>query len=334
MNKWDLIYYSRIYRLFKPFYSGIGHVLNFHRVGNGDDRVFTQDLQVSPGSLENTLNYFISRKIDVISPDECYDRITSGKRSRRFVVFTFDDGYADNLTEALPVFEKFNAPFTVFLSTGFPDHTIVLWWYLLEDLVMKQDEVSYEDGGQTCTYRTSTMEEKKEAFWKIRSHILQSKREDLWPRLKRIFRTDEEGLLHPTRQMALSWQQVLELDRHPLVTLGAHTMNHYALSKLPEEEVRSEILGSMERIRSKTGTPVEHLAYPYGILSTAGPREFRIAEQCGLKTAYTTESSNILKRHTRNLHALPRIEMTDGWRDRFYDLYVYGFTPFFHKLIR
>jgi peptidoglycan/xylan/chitin deacetylase (PgdA/CDA1 family) len=334
MDKWDLIYYSRAYKLFKPFYSGIGHVLNFHRVGNGEDRIFTKDLMVSSGSLETTLNYFKSRKIDVVSLDECHARITARKRSRRFVAFTFDDGYGDNLTEALPVFEKFDAPFTVFLSTGFPDHTIVLWWYLLEDMVREQDEVSYVDGGQTYAYRTSSPEEKKDAFWKIRSHIIQSKREELLPRLKNIFRTDEEGLLNPTRQMALSWQQVVELDSHPLVTLGAHTVNHFALSKLPEEEVRSEILGSMERIRSKTGTPVEHLAYPFGILSTAGPREFRIARECGLKTAYTTESSNILKRHEGNLLALPRIEMTNGWDDQFFDLYVYGFTPFFHKLIR
>ena len=334
MNKWDLIYKSRAYRLFTPFYSGIGHVLNFHRVGPVNDSIFNNDLMVSPESLESVLDYFMSRKIDVVSLDECHARITSRKRPGRFVAFTFDDGYADNLTEALPVFEKYDAPFTVFLSTGFPDHTIVLWWYLLEDLVIRQDEVRYEDGGHTYIYGTSTAEEKKEAFWKIRSHIISSKREELMPRLRNIFRTGDEGLLEPTRQMSLSWQQVVELDRHPLATLGAHTMNHYALSKIPEEEVRSEILGSMDRIRAKTGTPVEHLAYPFGIRSAAGPREFRIAGECGLKTAYTTESSNILKRHAKNLFALPRIEMTDGWDDQFLDLYVYGFTPFFHKLIR
>jgi peptidoglycan/xylan/chitin deacetylase (PgdA/CDA1 family) len=334
MNKWDLIYKSRAYRLFTPFYSGIGHVLNFHRVGPVDDWVFNRDLTVSPESLETTLNYFRSRKIDVVSLDEVHARVTARKRPGRFVAFTFDDGYADNLTEALPVFEKFDAPFTVFLSTGFPDHTIVLWWYLLEDLVMKKDGVSYEDGGHTYKYRTSTVEEKKEAFWKIRSHIMQSKREELMPLLRNIFRMDDKGLLDPTRQMSLSWQQVVELDGHPLATIGAHTVNHYALSKIPEEEVKSEILGSMDRIRSKTGTTVEHLAYPFGISTAAGPREFRIAGECGLKTAYTTESSNILKRHAKNLHALPRIEMTDGWDDQFLDLYVYGFTPFFHKLIR
>lgn len=334
MNKADLIYYSRVYKLFKPFYSGIGHVLSFHRVGTIKDRIFTQDLQVSPEFLEATLKYFIALNIDVVSLDECYARISSGKRTGRFVAFTFDDGYEDNLTEALPIFEKYDAPFAVFLTTGFPDYTIVLSWYLLENMVMQQEEVSYVDGEHTYAYRTTTMKEKQETYWKIRKHIRESKQEELLPRLKNIFKTDQEGLLHPTRQLALSWKQVRELGKHPLVTLGAHTVNHYALSVLKEEEVWSEIQGSMEIIQSKTGIPVEHLAYPYGIASTVGPREFQIAHQCRLKTAYTTESSNILKGHKQNLHALPRLEVTEGWNEQSFDLYLNGFTPFVHKLIR
>jgi hypothetical protein len=56
MNKADLVYISRLYKLFKPFYSGMGHVLMFHRVGKNEDQVFTGDLQVSPEFLEITLS--------------------------------------------------------------------------------------------------------------------------------------------------------------------------------------------------------------------------------------------------------------------------------------
>ena len=104
MNKVDLIYTSRLHKMFKPFYSGIGHVLMYHRVGNYD-RIFTKHLQVSQESLEMALRYFISKNIDIVSLDECYARISAGVRGKRFVAFTFDDGYADNLTHALPVFE-------------------------------------------------------------------------------------------------------------------------------------------------------------------------------------------------------------------------------------
>ena len=78
------------------------------------------------------IEYFISRKIDILSLDDCHARIISGKKEKSFAAFTFDDGYVDNLTLALPVFEHYGVPFTIFLTTGFPDHQIVLWWYLLE----------------------------------------------------------------------------------------------------------------------------------------------------------------------------------------------------------
>lgn len=334
MNKADLVYYSKLYKLFQPFYSGIGHVLMFHRVGKDDDQVYTKDLMVSPEFLEITLNYFISRNIDVVSLDECYRRLTSGKREKRFVTFTFDDGYEDNLSQALPVFEKYEAPFSVFLTTGFPDHKIVLWWYLLEKLVLNSDRIEFSDGDQNHSYPGSTETEKKEAFWGIRRYIMQSKQEEMLSRLMNIFRTDQKGLLEPTRAMALSWEQVRELSSHPLATIGSHTLNHLALSELAEEKVLSEIQGANERIQEKTGMAPEHLAYPFGIASTVGPREFKIAGECGMKTAFTTESSNILKRHANKLHSLPRIEMTEGWDDQFFDLYMKGFTPFVHKLTR
>jgi hypothetical protein len=172
MNKAELLHASRLYKAFRPFYSGIGHVLMFHRVGDNREFLFNSDLMVGTGFLEETLQYFRSHDIDIVSLDECYDRITSGGRTRRFVAITFDDGYRDNLTHALPVLEQYNAPFAVFLTTAFPDHRIVLWWYLLENLVLQNNRVEFEENGASYAYATSTMEEKRDAFWAIRRHIM------------------------------------------------------------------------------------------------------------------------------------------------------------------
>jgi len=226
MNKAKLLHTFKIYKLFKPFYSGIGHVLMFHRVGNNREYMFNSDLMVGTGFLEEALKYFISRDIDIISLDECYNRIVSGKRTRRFVAITFDDGYRDNLTHALPVLEKYNAPFTVFLITAFPDHRMILWWYLLEELVMNNPEIEFSDNGRSFSYATSTEAEKKAAFWEIRRYIMNSDQEQLIPVFRNIFNAGEEKLYEPVRQMALSWEQVRELAGHPLVTMGAHTVNH------------------------------------------------------------------------------------------------------------
>ncbi len=58
MNKGDLIYLSGFYKIFRPFYSGMGHALLFHRVGIDDDNIFTKNLRVSPEFLERTIKYF------------------------------------------------------------------------------------------------------------------------------------------------------------------------------------------------------------------------------------------------------------------------------------
>jgi len=333
MNKYDLIRYIKLHKVFKPFYSGIGHVLMFHRVCNGNNFIFNKYLQVTQDSLEDVLKYFISNNIDIVTLDECYNRIINKGKVKRFVAFTFDDGYADNLINALPVFEKYNAPFALFLATGFPDHTIVLWWYLLENLVLNSNRIQFKDGDKNYSYSTVTMNEKKDAFWKIRRYIVESNEDNLLYRLQNIFNKNEDEMLDLTKKLALSWDQVIELSNHPLVTIGAHTVNHLALSKLTEDRVIKEINDSIKIIENKTKKTVGHLAYPIGSSSAASIREFNITEHCNLKMAFTGKDGNIFKHHANHLYSLPRIGVDETRGITFIDLYINGFTPFLNKII-
>jgi len=333
MTKWNLIRSTRLHKVFKPFYSGIGHVLIFHRITDENDCVFNRNIQIPPDYLEEIIEYFIDNNIDIVTLDECYDRITSEGKMKRFVAFTFDDGYADNLVNALPVFEKYNAPFTLFLATGFPDHSIILWWYLLEDLVLHSDRIEFEDGDDTYFFDTITQDEKKEAFWKIRSYIVECNEDNLLLRLKNIFNKSENELLDLTKKLALTWDQVVELSNHPLVAIGAHTVSHMALSKLKENKVIEEINESIRIIEDKIKKPVHHLAYPIGSYSAANIREFNITEKCNVKMAFTARDGNIFRHHANHLYSLPRIGIDETRGLTFIDLYINGFTPFLNKII-
>jgi len=57
-----------------------------------------------------------------------------------------------------------------------------------------------------------------------------------------------------------------------------------------------------------------HLAYPVGDRSAAGPREFRIAEELGFKTAVTTRPGVVFRRHAEHLTALPRISLNGNFQ--------------------
>jgi peptidoglycan/xylan/chitin deacetylase (PgdA/CDA1 family) len=333
MTKWDLIRFTGLHKVFKPFYSGIGHVLMFHRVINDDDDVFNRNIQVAGDYLEDIIKYFIDNKIDIVSLDECYNRITSEDKVKRFVAFTFDDGYADNLVNGLPVFEKYNAPFALFLATGFPDNTIILWWYLLENLVQNSDTIEFGDGEDNYSFKTVTQDEKKEAFWKIRRYIVESNEDNLLSRLMNIFNKSEDEMLDLTKKLALTWDQVVELSDHPLVTIGAHTVSHLALSKLKENRVIEEINESIRIIGDRIKKPVEYLAYPIGSYSAANVREFNITEKCNVKMAFTAKDSNIFRHHKKSLYSLPRIGIDETRGLVFIDLYINGFTPFLNKII-
>lgn len=333
MNKTELIQKSGLQKLFKPFYSGIGHVLMFHRVNNVNHYKITKGLEVTQEYLENVIKFFISNNIDIVTLDECYNRITTTGKAKRFVVFTFDDGYVDNLTLALPVFEKYNAPFSVFLSTGYPDHTVVLWWYLLEDLVMSNSKVEFEDDGKIQIFNTVSLEEKTETLWKIRRYILDSNEENLLDRLKNVFGRNNTDLYELTKKMSLSWDQVLELSNHKLVTIGAHTINHLALSKLSREKVEEEIVSSVKLIEKKTGKPVLYFAYPIGTPAEAGEREFNIARDCNIKMAFTAVKGNVFKKHSNHLHSIPRIGINENLSIANIDLYINGLTPFRDNLL-
>ena len=107
----------------------------------------------------------------------------------------------------------------------------------------------------------------------------------------------------------MTWNEIEELARDPLVTIGAHTVNHVRLSKVTEKTARAEMRQSAAVIESALDRRPEHLSYPVGDPTSAGPREFAIARELGFKTAVTTRPGVLFRAHRTHLTALPRISL-------------------------
>ncbi len=73
---------------------------------------------LSPYQFERQVRY-LSESYKPVALSEIYEFV-EGKRqlSDHSVALTFDDGYRDFLTEALPILERYKVPATVFLSVG------------------------------------------------------------------------------------------------------------------------------------------------------------------------------------------------------------------------
>ncbi len=121
-------------------YGGCGTIFGLHSIVEDDEFYPDYTLRLSMGKLERTLRWLRKRGVDLISLDEAVERLRAPP-GHPFAAFTFDDGYADSLTRALPVMERFSAPFTVYVTTGMVTRQIDAWWFGLAALIRLQERI-------------------------------------------------------------------------------------------------------------------------------------------------------------------------------------------------
>jgi len=312
----------------RPIYGGAGVILMFHRALPAESRPRIRGharLEVTPEALEQTIQYFARRNYAVYSPDDLHHFLTRAKKADKpFVLFTFDDGYIDNLTYAYPIFKKHNIPFTINVSTCFPERTAVIWWYLMEDLIQTRDRLTFEYEGRNYDLDCGATEGKTSAFASVRKLFKFANIQQRDELTNSVLLANNVNLLKKVDEVALTWKQLQQLTSDPLVTIGAHTVNHYVLSSLGDDEVRYEILESRRILEAKLDKQINHFAYPFGNRREAEEREFNIAAEYGFKTAMTTRTGNIFSAHGSHLNTLPRYDINQLNLPRDLDLITSG----------
>jgi peptidoglycan/xylan/chitin deacetylase (PgdA/CDA1 family) len=295
--------------LFRPWFSGVGCIIALHRIVPDDHRSplpQNRALEIRPGALRALLEWVSRHGLDVIRLDEVRNRLAE-PRGNKFVCFTFDDGYRDNLTEALPIFRDFGHPFTVNATTGFLDRTASTWWYFLEDVLARRPSLKIDWAGEPFEWQWTTPEDRVVAFGQIATLI---RTQDGLSRDALLQVIGEAAGLDPlsrTRELILSWEELRQLAGHWHVTVGSHSTGHHVLSQLSAEDLARELNESKTMIEARLGKRVQHFAYPFGGRDAAGQREFEAALHADYTTAVTTRCANLFKEHAWHLLALPRL---------------------------
>jgi peptidoglycan/xylan/chitin deacetylase (PgdA/CDA1 family) len=298
-------------RLFKPIYAGKGQILMLHRVTSTLPRRVPGQagLEITPGKLKEIIQFFAAMNYDFISPDQLPAYLDQPRRKNKFVLFTFDDGYRDNLEVAYPIFKQHDIPFTVYVAASFPERKAVLWWYLLDDLILSHEHLQIQIDGEEKQFDCSTLDGKRYTSQYLRRRIKYADMSEYETIIHSVFGPYSLDLHQKTDNLALTWNEIVDLSKDPLVTIGSHSMNHYTLKNLPEETALDEILRSKHIIQKHISKPVEHFAYPYGERNEAGEREFRLVKECGFKTAVTTRFNNVFSGYRHYLERLPRYDL-------------------------
>ena len=284
----------------------IGLVYMLHHVSEKDPNGIptNEDLKVSPAFLERIILEYQAKEFDFISLDELSVILSSSQKPEHpFISFTIDDGYLDNYTYALPIFERHKIPFAIFVATDFIDQKAVLWWDVLEDLVLHNDIINYN----TQSFPCHTFQEKWDTFRIIREDILRLDQSQLIETLHNNFSVYHIDWYKPIRERAMTWDQIKELSQHPLCTIGGHTVSHPSLNQLSDNDFRQEVRVGIVKLESITGQKINHFAYPYGSPNEIGEREYRLINEFNFKTAFIAYGGCITEENKNNITHLPRV---------------------------
>ena len=234
---------------------GMGTIFMLHRVREPDDTDFAPNriLEITPAFLEAVLYHVHERGMVCVTLDEAVRRIAEGDTSKRFVTFTLDDGYKDNLTVAAPIFNRYRIPFTVYLATDLPDGTAELWWVVLERVIAGANEmrVHFPTGDETFVTRTSSDKNAawNDIYWRLRALGETALRAEV-RRLAGEHGIDMRGV---TRELAMNWGQVRDLVTQPYASVEAHTASHVALAHMSVEDARADIARGLARHKTELG---------------------------------------------------------------------------------
>ena len=309
----ETLYFSGMHHLMRPLFGGIGCILTLHHVRPPRPDAFQPNrlLEVTPEFFERLLRRLRRRNIDVISLDEIHRRFLGGEFKRRFVCITFDDGYRDVMRWAWPLLQKYEMPFAMFIATSFPDRLGELWWLALEAVVAQNTNLALAINGEQRFFDCARLADKRELYDALYGYLRSMKTEDEVRRTVRdLAARYKVDLAAFCRDLCMDWPEIAAMAEDPLCTIGAHTVNHMMLKKVPDDAaVRAEMEQSRAVLHAALGRRPEHLAYPVGDPTSAGPREFRIAAELGFKTAVTTRPGVLFRAHRDHLLALPRISV-------------------------
>jgi peptidoglycan/xylan/chitin deacetylase (PgdA/CDA1 family) len=258
---------------FSLLMKGRATIFMAHRFDHPDRGVEGDD----PAVLREHLSRLRRERYEFVGLEELFRRLSGdGRPLRRTVAFTIDDGYVDQAEIAAPVFAAFDCPVTTFVTTGFLDGLLWMWWDRIEYLFLRcpRQEVRAELSGGPVSYRWEDDAGRRRA------------QDDFVERCKHVSDADKHAaIVHlaaevgvelpakpPAEHMPMSWDQLRECEKRGM-TFGPHTVTHPILSRVTDDASRRELEESWKRLRSEAARPVPIFCYPNGTWEDFGARE-------------------------------------------------------------
>ena len=229
----------------------------FHRVLPSPDPLFPGEPDAARFS---ELLDWITSWFNVLPLDEAVRRRAAGTLPARAAAITFDDGYADNCTVALPILRRRGITATFFIATGFLDGGC-MW----NDRVIAAvrgcaspvlDLTRLDLGAHSLVSNAERSRAIDVLIGKLK-YLDPAARDEVTARI-----TELAGVEVPSDLMMTTAQ--LRTLRAAGMQIGAHTVTHPILARLPLDEARREVKRSRRSAPGLLGEPITLFAYPNG----------------------------------------------------------------------
>ncbi len=232
---------------------------------------------------------FLQKNFNVISVSDFFQGKFSNNRPN--IALTFDDGYLNNFTNALPLLEKYKTPASIYITGIQTTENPYLWADFLNIAsiyVKKNIEIEgeiFENINGMFISRSSNLSlfevvKNRKADYNYKLSIYKAFKSEF--KLESLKDADEYWKL-------VSVNEIKSLSKSNYVTIGSHGFYHNNLGKLKPDSVEFELLESKKYLENIIQKEVLELAYPDGSYST---ESLNIADTIGYKYQLATEVYN------------------------------------------
>ncbi|WP_445766385.1 polysaccharide deacetylase family protein [Rheinheimera sp.] len=256
----------------------------YHGVWAKDDVCRDEAIQVEQFDWQMRL---LSRVFNIIPLQQAVEAMKTGTLPKRAVVLTFDDGYENNLSVALPVLQKYQVPATFFITACAVQQGI-MWNDLVKEAVYRCGKPVVDLSGLGLGQVSIASANDKTQL--VERLLEQLKALRLTQQQHAVALICQQTGVQPNRRLMLTEQQLKQFANTPGVTVGCHTYSHPMLSVCSQDEVLADLQASKAYLQSITGAPVDYFAYPYGKYGQHFFAEHvNLVVQSGFKAAVTTD---------------------------------------------
>jgi peptidoglycan/xylan/chitin deacetylase (PgdA/CDA1 family) len=223
-------------------------VLMYHRISNEYDKE-NKYLTVTVSDFEEQLQYF-KKHFQILRLNEDWNN------KKPAVVLTFDDGYADNLLNALPLLEKYNIPATIFVCTQNIGTLEEFWWDKLINI--------YNNLGDEFWYQEETCYKSNKSVQHILSDIYYKSNEDKDLIFNGLIRKNKINYTNRDAFRSLSIQELQQLEQHNLIDIGLHSHEHLPMKFMKFDEQIAVFKQAENELKKVCENYIPYFAIPHG----------------------------------------------------------------------